>query len=148
MKAFIYYSYIGNGDYVAKYMEQRGYLAIKVTPKHDLGKKKFFAILFGGLFASLNLKFRLKNFGITKSLYDEIVVGSPIWNNRVSCPINTVMDTLKDYKGKIKFIFYAGGGQGSKATIKVSRYYADARSIVLREPKSHPEELNKLNSFL
>lgn len=148
MKAFIYYSHTGNGDVVAKYMEDHGYAVIKVSPERDLGTHKFFSILFGGLEALIGIKYRIKPYEFDSSLYDELVIGSPVWNGRPSCPGNTLLERYKHFDGSVKVIFYAGGGEGSHATRKVSKMFSNARSIILKEPKSHVEQLGRLNEFL
>ncbi len=147
-KIFIYYSLTGNGDEVAKYMTTFGYETYKIETKHKFPKKFFFRMMQGGFEAGINKKKRIKEFTIDPSKYDLIVVGSPVWNDRVSSPINTVINKLKDYKGKIKFIFYAGGRSAKHATIKVSKSFLDARSIVIQEPKKHPDEYLKLDEFV
>ena len=75
-------------------------------------------------------------------------MGSPVWNDRLSTPINTVINKLKDYNGRVKVILYAGGKSAKKATIKVSKTFKDARSIVIQQPTKYKDEYYRLDEFL
>ena len=90
-KLFIYYSNTGSGDKVAEAFAEKGYELRKVTPKRPLPKKFFFMVMTGGLLAGLGVKSKLVGFDGDVSEFDEVVVGSPIWNGRLSCPMNTVL---------------------------------------------------------
>ena len=147
-KLFIYYSRTGNGDLVADFLSTYGYERYRVTPKHMLPENLFWSMMIGGFKAGINMKDRLTEWKINPNDYDEIIFGSPIWNGKISSPMNTVLKKLRDYKGKIRFIFYSGSGEGKKATIKISKLYADTRSIILKEPKTHQYEFDRLREFL
>ncbi len=142
-KLFIYYSLSGNGDVVKDKLEEKGYEIRKVTPKKKL-KNNFFGIFRGGFLAGLNKKFKLENYNNDVSNYDEIVIGSPIWNGRLSCPINEVLDITDLSNKKVSFILYSGSGEGKKAVEKINKLFSNARIIFMKEPKKHLDELNKL----
>ena len=76
--------------------------------------------------------------------YDEIVIGSPIWNSKFSCPINTVLNVTDLSNKKISFILYSGSGEAPKALDKINDNYKNAKVVILKEPKKHNEELKKL----
>lgn len=140
-KLFIYYSNTGNGDLVAENLAEKGYDIRKVTPKHSLPKKFFFKVFFGGFLAGINRKAPLVGYDGDVKDYDEIVVGSPIWCGKLSCPINTALSET-DFTGKkLSFILYAGGGEAPKAEELLRKKYAGASVIVLKEPKKYPEQL-------
>ena len=142
-KLFIYYSLTGNGDIVANYLKDKGYEIRKVYPKYKYPKNKILMILIGGYKASFNKKDELLNFNNDISNFDKIVIGSPIWNDRLSAPINEVISLL-DLKDKdISFILYSASGKASHAKDKLKSLYG-IDSIILKEPKSNKEELNKL----
>ena len=147
-KLFIYYSNTGNGELVAKVLEAKGYEIRKVTPKKDLPKIMFFKILTGGFLAGLNKKMELVNFNDDITDYDEIIIGSPIWNDRLSCPINTVLAKLNFENKKVKFILYAGGGKATKALAQIEEYVKDKEIVFLKEPKKYEEELEKVNKIV
>ena len=146
-KLFIYYSLSGNGDIIADLLNQNGYDIRKVTPKKKL-KNNFFGIFRGGFYAGLNKKFKLVDYDNNVSNYDEIVIGSPIWNSKFSCPINTVLNVTDLSNKKISFILYSGSGEATKALDKINDNYKNAKVVILKEPKKHNEELKKLEEFI
>ena len=141
-KLFIYFSNTGNGDFVAEFLSEKGYELRKITPKHNLPKRFFFKVFFGGFLAGINKKARLIGYDNDVKEYDEIVIGSPIWCGKLSCPINTVLARTDLTGKKISFVLYAGGGEAPKAEEYLRRKYSDANVTVLKEPKKNPEQLN------
>mgnify|MGYP002626627908 CR=1 FL=1 len=146
-KLFIYYSQSGNGDTIAEALAKKGYDLRRITPKKKPPKAFFLQILAGGFGAGIGRKEPLDGYDADVSGYEEIAIGSPIWNGRLSCPVNTVLaDT--DLKGKaLTFVLYSGGGEAPKAEAKIRERFSGARIVHLKEPKSHPDELNKLNAL-
>ena len=143
-KLFIYFSLTGNGDLVADCLKEKGFEIRKVEMKKRLPKSFFFCILTGGFLAGLGVKSKLKEYDRSIDGYDEIIVGSPIWNGRFSSPLNRLLKDI-DFKGKnIKFLFTAGSGEGKHALKKANRLYPEAECIFLKEPKKHKEELGKI----
>ena len=63
-------------------------------------------MMIGGMLAGMNHKAKLKDFDNDVSSYDEIVIGSPIWNGKFACPINSLLDKLDLKKKKLRFIIY------------------------------------------
>ena len=143
-KIFIYYSLSGNGDAVAEYLKTKGYDIRKVEPDEKMPKSTFLRILKGGYLAMRNHKPKLKNFDSNIESYKEVIIGSPIWNGRLSCPINSVLDILDLKDKKLSFIFYSGSGSSPKATEKVSMLYPKADIINMIEPKNNLESLKSL----
>ena len=143
-KLFIYYSFTGNGDEVAKKLESEGYVIRKVTSEFRLSKKLFPQMMKGGFSAGIGQKPKLVDYDTDVNGFDEICVGSPIWNARLASPVNTVLrDT--DFRGKqLTFVLYSGSGTGKKADKKLHKMYPEAKIIHLRQPKDNPGELEKL----
>ena len=143
-KLFIYFSNSGNGELVAKKLKEKEYDIIKVVPKKALPKSFFSLIMQGGFLAGIKNKMKIKDLNVDFSSYDEITIGTPIWNGRISPPINTVlaMSELKDKK--VSFILYAGGGQAPKSIKRLNKEFHGAEIVILKEPKKYPEELEKI----
>ena len=141
---FIYYSLTGSGDVVAERMKEKGYEVRKVISARRLPKKFFFKVLSGGFLAGLGAKDKLKDFDENIADFDEIVIGSPVWNGRFSTPINAVLDKLDLNNKKLRFVLYSGSGEAPKALKKISARYPQAVTTVLKEPKDHPDELVKI----
>ena len=145
-KLFIYFSLTGSGDAVADYLKDKGYEIRKVISKSKYSKNKFLMIMTGGYKATFNKKDKLLDFDTDISSYDKVVIGSPIWNDRLSAPINTVISLL-DLKDKnLSFVLYSASGKGEHAKEKIKNLYG-VEAIVLKEPRKNREELEKLKDF-
>ena len=143
-KIFIYFSLTGNGDYVKEYLVNKGYDYRKVIEKKKPSKVFFFRVMGGGFRAGLGLKGKLIDYNNDVSEYDEIVIGSPVWNGRFPPAINSVLDKTNFENKKLTFLFYSGSGEVGKALKKIDKSYPNAKVIVLKEPKSHDNELVKI----
>ncbi len=146
-KIFIYYSLNGSGDAVAKHLEEKGIKTIKVKPQKELPKSVFGQIMTGGFLASINYKAKLVDFDVDIDSYDEIIIGSPIWNSRLSTPINTVLEKLNFMDKKLTFILYSASGTSKKATEKINKLYSESTIVDLKEPRVNKEELKKLENI-
>jgi hypothetical protein len=141
-KIFIYYSFTGNGDCVASYLKRVGFDAYKVVTYESLPKSRFLSIIVGGFKAMINYKDKIGAFDIDLNKYDKIIIGSPIWNSRLSCPINTVLSKIDLNNKKLTFILYSASGNDNKAMERIKELYKDAKIINLLEPNKN-EELMK-----
>lgn len=144
-KLFIYYSFSGNGDAVANKLKEKDFELRKVETSFKLSKRIFPQMVKGGFSAGINQHPKLINYDNNIDNYDEIYIGSPIWNSRFASPVNTVLrDTELDGK-KVTFVLYSGSGTGKKADKKINKYYPNAKIIHLKQPKDIKEELAKLD---
>ena len=143
-KLFIYYSLSQNGDIVAEKLKEFGFDIRKVNAK-SLKKNNFWNIFKGGFLAGINHKSKLIDYNNDIKDYDEIYIGSPIWNSKLSCPINSVLANTDLNNKKIKFVLYSGSGEAKKAVKKINNNYPSAEIVILKEPKKYREELEKLN---
>ena len=146
-KIFIYYSLTGNGDFISKEMENKGYAIRKVVEKKKMPKKFFFRVLTGGFRAGIGEKAKLIDYNNDISLYDEVVIGSPVWNGRFPPAINTVLLQTNVENKKLTFLFYSGSGEVPKVNKKIEKLYPNANMIILKEPISHQEELSKISNL-
>lgn len=146
-KIFIYYSLTGNGDYVANLMEAKGYEIRKVEEKKRMPKISFFRILVGGYRAGKNKRGELINYDNNIKDYDEVVIGSPVWNGRFPPAINTVLDETDLSKKKVVFFFYSGSGKMPKVGVELATKFPQARIIVTKEPKNNPSETHTINKL-
>ena len=142
---FIYYSFTGSGDVVAENLKDKGFEIRKVIRKKKMPKSFFFGVLHGGFLAGTNHKDKLVDYDNNVDGYENIYIGSPIWNGRFSSPINTVLATTDLSNKNVTFILYAGSGTGPKAVKRIEKNYPNGKIILLKEPKKYPEELKKLD---
>ena len=146
-RIFIYYSLSGNGEMIANYLKDKKTDIRKVVPKKELPKNMFFRIMSGGFLAGINHRDELIDFDSDISKYDEVIIGSPIWNGRLSCPINTVLDKIDVRDKKLSFILYSGSGACPKTDTMLKEKYKDVNIIHLKEPKSNKELLEVLKDI-
>ena len=144
---FIYYSYTGNGELLAKELEKKGIALRPVKRKKPLPKSFFLGMMSGGFLAAIKHKDALLDFDADVAGYDHIIIGSPIWNARLASPINTVLASLPLEGKAITFLLYSGSGEGKKALKRIGKEYPNAEVIHLKEPKKYPEELSKLSQL-
>lgn len=141
-KIFIYYSLTGNGDKVSNYLKNKGYDIRKVIPKKQLPNNMILRILKGGFLAGINYKDKLIDFDSDISEYDSVVIGSPIWNGRLSTPINSVLDKIDLIGKKVTFVLYSGSGDAPKMNKILAEKKDDAKIIHLKEPGKNVELIN------
>ncbi|MBP5342818.1 hypothetical protein J6Y73_02705 [bacterium] len=146
-KLFIYYSFSGNGDIIKNQLENKGYDIRKAIEKNRMPKSFFFSVLIGGFRAGISQKARLVDYDSDVSSYDEIIIGSPIWNGKLTPAINTVLKKTNLDGKKITFVLYSGSGNGKKAQKKIDKLFGESNIIFLKEPKKYNEELKKLNNL-
>ena len=142
-KLFIYYSLSGNGDYVANYLKNRNIDIRKVVPKKALPHNMILRILKGGFLAGINYQDELTDFDSNISSYDEIIIGSPIWNGRLSTPINTVLSKIDMIGKKIVFILYSGSGEAPKASALLHEKYPNSEILIIKEPNKYQNEVKE-----
>ena len=131
---FVYYSYTGNGDIVADYLKEKGIEIRQVVRKKKLPKSFFLGMMAGGFLASTKHKDELVDFDSKVDGYERIIIGSPIWNARVSSPINTVLSQIDLTNKEIVFVFYSGSGEGKGALKRIGKEYPTAKVIFLKDP--------------
>ena len=146
-KIFIYYSYTGNGDVVSKELESKGYDIRKVISNYKISKNLFLAMMKGGFDSLRKKKPKLLNYDNNIEEYEEVVIGSPIWNSRFSPVVNTILKETNLDNKKVTFILYSGGGEAKEASKYIKKNYPKAQIINLKEPKKYHDELKKLGGL-
>lgn len=144
-KLFIYYSYTGSGDLVSESFKSNGFDVRKVSEEKKMPKSFFCGMMVGGFRATAKKKGKLVDYNPDVSEYDEIVIGSPIWNARTTPVTNAILEQTKFEGKKLTFVFYSGSGEGKKAEKKIKKLFPNATIIFLKEPKKYKKELEKLN---
>ena len=142
-KLFIYYSLTGNGDVVANFYKDKGYEIRKVITKCKYPKNKFLLIMQGGFKAACNMKDKLIDFNSDITDYDKVTIASPVWFDRLSAPINSVISQIDLTNKEASFILYSASGNGTKAKDKIKKVYG-LEATILKEPKNNKDELKKI----
>ena len=139
-KLFIYYSHTGNGDLVASILKQKGFEIIEIEPKKDIPTNRFLSILMGGYLAMRHKRMPVKEIPQIDTKCD-IYVGTPIWNGNISCPINTIIDNLKECE--FSLICYSASGKIPKVHEQLKDYKVK-KIISLKEPTMYEKECKRI----
>ena len=143
-KYFIYFSLTGNGDYLASLLKEKGYQPIKIETVKPIGKPTFFKIFrYGGL-AMKKAKTPIQQIDIQLKEDDEVIIGSPIWNDRLSTPINTVLASLDLNKNTTRFILYPAGNKTKKSLIQIAKLGYVLPPLMIQYPLKYQEQAVKL----
>lgn len=140
-KAIVYYSMLGNTDYVAQYIAKEiGADLIRLRPKKEYPNKGVQKFLWGGKSAVMGDTPELEEYDFEGDEYDYIIFGTPVWASCFTPPIRTF---IKENKEKLKgkkfatFICFSGGG-ADKAIDKLKNYLeieSFEETLILIDPK-------------
>ena len=144
MKYFLYFSLTGNGDNLAEQLKEKGYEPIKIEMVKTPKKVGFFTILKYGGRVMFKKKEKLKEYKIDLQPDDLVIVGSPIWNDRLSTPISTVLSQLDLNKETTKFILYPAGLTTSKSFEQIKKLGFLLEPLVVPYPLKYIEETKQL----
>ena len=147
MKYFVYFSTSGNGDFIAEYLKELGYTPIKVEMIKPIKKINFFSIMKYGFRAGMNKKEKIKELNLGLKDDDEVVIGSPIWNDKLSTPINTLLDKYSFNKETTNFILYPAGEGTNKSLIQLEKLGFKNKPIVYSNPLKNQEKAKELLKF-
>lgn len=143
-KYFVYYSATGNGDYLAELLKEAGYEPIKVEMKKPIGKVGFFKILFFGGKAMFKCKAKIQELNLNLKDDDVVIIGSPIWNDRLSTPINMVLAKYNFNKETTKFILYPAGEGTNKSKLQIQKLGFKTEPLVISNPTKNKEKAQEL----
>ena len=144
MKYFVYFTNSGNGDFVADILKEYGYKPVKIELVKPLKKMNFFRIMKYGGHAIFKKKANIKDIDIKFSEEDEVVVGSPIWGDHLSTPVNAFLAKFSLSKDKTRFILYPAGKETSKSLIQIKELGFAKEPLVVPYPKKYVEESKTL----
>ena len=144
MKYFVYFSASGNGDFIAECLKELGYTPIKVEMIKPIKKINFFSIMKYGFRAGMNKKEKIKELNLGLKDDDEVVIGSPIWNDKLSTPINTLLDKYSFNKETTNFILYPAGEGTNKSLIQLEKLGFKNKPIVYSNPLKNQDKVKEL----
>ena len=96
-------------------------------------------MMVGGFLSLIHHKPKLRELNVDLSKYDSVIIGSPIWNDRLSTPINSVLNSLCLKDKQLTFILYSGGGKCKKAIKFINKYYPSSKIVEIKEPKNNAD---------
>ncbi len=155
-KLIVYYSLEGNTEYIANTIaEKTGAALLKLVPKKAYKDKGFAKFVWGGKSALMAERPELEPYTVDLSLYDEVIIGFPVWASTITPAIRTfVMENVDTLKEKTISAFACQSGSGAeKAFGKLQELIGNAEykaTAIFIDPKSRPTEKNstKLEEFV
>ena len=144
MKYFVYFSASGNGDFIAECLKELGYTPIKVEMIKPIKKINFFSIMKYGFRAGMNKKEKIKELNLCLKDDDEVMIGSPIWNDKLSTPINTLLDKYSFNKETTRFILYPAGEGTNKSLMQLEKLGFKNKPIVYSNPLKNQDKVKEL----
>ena len=133
-KYFIYFSATGNGDFLASELKQFGYTPIKVEMVKSIKKVGFWFILKYGGRATFKKKDKIKPVELELKEDDLVVIGSPIWGDHLSTPINMLLTQLSFNKETTKFVLYPAGEDTKKSLVQIQKLGFIQEPIIISYP--------------
>lgn len=111
-KIIVFYSLEGNVKFVAEALAEKiGAELLELHPQKEYPKGGAMKFVVGGFAATVSAKPKLQEYGFCADNYEMIIFGSPVWNSRVTPPLNTFIEkeNLKEKK-LVAFACHSGGG--------------------------------------
>ncbi len=143
-KYFVYFSATGNGDFLANELKVKGYTPVKVEMVKPIKKVGFFFILKYGGRATFKKKDKIKPVDLELKEDDLVVIGSPIWGDHLSTPINTVLNQFSFNKETTKFVLYPAGEGTKKSLVQIAKLGFIQEPIVISYPLKKIEQAKEL----
>ncbi|MBO4680865.1 MAG: hypothetical protein J5623_03090 [Clostridiales bacterium] len=151
-RLIVYYSLSGNTEEAAKKIaKELGADLLKLETVKAMPKSFAAQIMVGGGQVAFNHIPKLKPFDIDPSSYDEIILGSPIWNSKGVPAVNAF---LKDEKAAAKvtsLFFLSGGGEVQKGLTAITKLLPNLKNTVSLLDKKHEDSKNndaKITEFV
>ncbi len=147
----IYYSYSGNMEAAAKKAaELTNADVIRITTKEEPKGKGFKAMLKGGHQALKGFKPIINVDGLDLSQYDTVILGTPVWAGTFAPAMRTFLENYP-FTNKKVFLMATSASGNAKKMMKNLETILENNAIVgavsLRDPLTHPEELEKLDAL-
>ena len=147
----IYYSYSGNMEEAAnRASELTDADLIRITTKEEPKGKGFKAMLKGGHQALKGFKPIINVDGLDLSQYDTVILGTPVWAGTFAPAMRTFLENYP-FTNKKVFLMATSASGNAKKMIKNLETILENNAIVgavsLRDPLTHPEELEKLDAL-
>ncbi|WP_167957734.1 flavodoxin family protein [Anaerosporobacter faecicola] len=111
----VYYSMEGNTKFAAQELakEVQGDL-LELVPQKAYPTGKISKFIFGGKAATFGEKPKLKPYDCDCNQYDLILIGTPIWNSRITPPLNTFLRDHDLSEKTIALFASSAGGDASR----------------------------------
>lgn len=140
----IYFSFDGNTKFIAKKItETLGADMIELRTSRNYPTEGFLKYFLGGKSVIFGEKPNLTNEPIDLSLYQTIIIGTPVWAGSFTPPIKSFISQSKIYGKRIALFASHGGGGAQKCFTKLKKALSGntfISEIDFVEAKKNPEE--------
>ena len=147
----IYYSLSGNTEEAAKQIAGRlGAELLKLETVKPMPKRFAAQILVGGGQVLMNHIPALKPLGKDLGAYDEIILGSPIWNSKGVPAVNAFLQDEAAAAKVTSLFFLSGGGETQKGLAAITKKLPNLKHTVSLLDKKHKDSRDnaaKLEQF-
>ena len=134
----VYYSLSGNTEEAAKQIAGKlGAELLKLETVKPMPKRFAAQILVGGGQVMMNHIPALKPLGKDVSAYDEIILGSPIWNSKGVPAVNAFLQDEAAAAKVTSLFFLSGGGETRKGLEAITKKLPNLKHTVSLLDKKH-----------
>lgn len=137
-RAVVYYSLSGNTKEAAEYIAKEiGADIFEIDLVKAMPDSFGQQIMYGGMLVTFGVKAKIKNVPEHIDVYDEIIIGAPIWAGKVAAPINTLLSKY-GIADKVAAVFtLSGGGDNDKCIARLSKQLKNMKTSVALADKSN-----------
>ena len=136
----VYYSLSGNTEAAAKKIaEKLGADMLRLDTEKAMPKSFAARILVGGGQVMMNYIPKLKPMEKDPAGYDEIILGSPIWNSKGVPAINAFLQDEKAAAKVTSLFFLSGGGDTKKGLEAITKKLPNMKNSVSLLDKKHQD---------
>ena len=142
-RLIVYYSLSGNTEEAAKKIAKEiGADLLKLETVKSMPKSFAAQIMVGGGQVAFNHIPKLKPFDIDPLSYDEIILGSPIWNSKGVPAVNAFLKDEKLASKVTSLFFLSGGGEVQKGLTAITKLLPNLKNTVSLLDKKHEDSKN------
>ena len=150
-RLIVYYSLSGNTEEAAKKIaKELGADLLKLETVKAMPKSFAAQIMVGGGQVAFNHIPKLKPFDVDPDSYDEIILGSPIWNSKGVPAVNAFLQDEATAAKVTALFFLSGGGEIRKGLAAITKKLPNLKHTVSLLDKKHKDSIDnaaKLDQF-
>lgn len=151
-RIIIYYSLSGNTEEAVKLIaELLGIETLKIDTVKEMPKSFAAQLLIGGGQVAFNKIPKLKPIDKDLSIYDEIFIGTPIWNSKGVPAINALLKDETVSKKVTGLIITSGGGEIDKCVKALKDKIPNVKyqvSLLDRKHQDYQQNEGKIKKFV
>ena len=151
-RIIIYYSLSGNTEEAVKIIADKlGFDMLRIDTVKQMPKSCAARLLVGGGQVAFNKIPKLKPIGKDLSLYDEIFIGTPVWNSKAVPAINALLTDEAICQKVTGLIVTSSGGDIGKCAEALKDRIPNVKytvSLLDRKHKDHQLNDDKIKKFV